>query len=216
MPSLLAIETTTDTCAVAVYSNQHVVIEHSIRRPRVHAEQLLPMAQEALTYAELRVRDLDGVAVSGGPGSYTGLRIGISTAKGLAFSHDLALIAVPSMDAMAHACSPFVPIGAPVMIARNARKDELYIALYKKTGAASFESLHAPRAVLHEALLTELTELVPHQETLAVAGEGANAVDTIMASQDDLHIQAIPAYSVAPTARAIALLGAILLREATI
>ena len=208
MPSLLAIETTTDICSVAVYVEDYVVIETSTSKPRAHAEKLIPLTQQVLAYAEMHVSALNGIVVSGGPGSYTGLRIGVSTAKGLAFAHNLELIAIPSMDAMAYACSAFIPIDSHVLITRNARKDELYLALYKKTAPQNFELLVSPRAVLHKELLDELPEMLPNGGALQVAGEGSETVKKIIASHELLQIHTIPSCSVMPSASIIASIGA--------
>ena len=208
VPSLLAIETATNTCSVAVYKEQHVIIETSIRRPRVHAEQLIPITQEVLKYAELQVHNLDAIVISGGPGSYTGLRIGVSTAKGLAFSAHKPLIAVPSLDAMAYACLPHIPPKSHIIITRNARKDELYIAMYKKSSDRQTESMTPPQAVLHSELKAELNSIAPPGEPIYVAGEGTDSVLRLMESQNKIEIISIPMYSVSPSARAVALLGA--------
>ena len=208
MPSLLAIETTTDICSVAIYDGEHVVIEKSISKPRAHAEKLIPLTQEVLAYVNMPVRALDGVVVSGGPGSYTGLRIGVSTAKGLAYAYNLDLIAIPSLEAMAHLCSAFIPVDSHVLITRNARKDELYLALYKKAGPQDFELLVSPRAVQHEELPEEIYGMVPDEGPVPVAGEGAETVLKIMATQQTLDMHAIPTYSVVPSAGVIASLGA--------
>src|SRR5690554_576977 len=99
--NLLAIETATNVCSVAVAQSGRLRAEISLSRPRAHAEHLVPMIQDALRYADVRADQLQVVAVSSGPGSYTGLRIGVSTAKGLAEAVEAALVGVPTLMGLA-------------------------------------------------------------------------------------------------------------------
>ncbi|MEM8485744.1 MAG: tRNA (adenosine(37)-N6)-threonylcarbamoyltransferase complex dimerization subunit type 1 TsaB [Bacteroidota bacterium] len=131
MTHYLAIETATDVCSVAVLSGDIVVFEHTLTARRSHSEHLVVMIQQALTYAGIKVKDLSGIAVSKGPGSYTGLRIGVSVAKGLAFSHNISLIGVPSLDALATGALPCAEPGAPIIAAFNSRRNEVYLGLFE-------------------------------------------------------------------------------------
>ncbi len=129
--SLLAIETATDVCSVALMQGDHVTVELALTRPRAHAENLTPMIREALRYGEVDSRDLDAVAVSSGPGSYTGLRIGVSTAKGLALAADARLVAVPSLEALAASVAPLAAPGEAVCALFKARRHEVYAAVFR-------------------------------------------------------------------------------------
>ncbi len=97
---LLAIETATEICSVAYQVNGSVegLVEKAI--PRQHAEQLPVFYRELVDNSGLKLPELDGIAISIGPGSFTGLRIGLSFAKGLAFGHGLPLIPVPTLQAL--------------------------------------------------------------------------------------------------------------------
>lgn len=98
---LLAIETATDICSVAFVQNNTVLSEVNIYEPRRHAELLAPAIEDQSKRHSIQFSDLDAVAVSIGPGSFTGLRIGLSIAKGLIFGTDIQLIAVPTLLASA-------------------------------------------------------------------------------------------------------------------
>ncbi|HVW96996.1 MAG TPA: tRNA (adenosine(37)-N6)-threonylcarbamoyltransferase complex dimerization subunit type 1 TsaB [Mucilaginibacter sp.] len=100
MSLILQIETATPVCSVALAKNGAVIAERSISGRNPHAEAITGFIDEIIAEAEIKIGDIDAVAVSCGPGSYTGLRIGISTAKGLCFALDKPLIAVETLEAM--------------------------------------------------------------------------------------------------------------------
>lgn len=134
MPTtLLALETATDVCSVALLRDGTVTAQASLHQPRVHAEQLVPLTDNLLDRAAVDRAELDAIAVSMGPGSYTGLRIGVSTAKGLAMALDAALIGVPTLEAMAASVHPFAADGDVACALLDARRDEVYAAAYAVT-----------------------------------------------------------------------------------
>ncbi len=141
---LLGIETATPVCGVALGREDAILVERSLNVGTHHVERLLPMVRDALAEAGLGLRDLDGIAVSIGPGSFTGLRIGLSTAKSLCWSAGLPLVAVPTLEAMA---AQFPYAACPVCPALDARKKEVYAALYD-TSSGEPGVLTAPAAVL--------------------------------------------------------------------
>ncbi len=98
--SFLAVETAYDVCGVALVSNAGLEALEEQVSPRRHNEILAPMVQRLLAKAGCQISDLDGIALSIGPGSYTGLRVGMSYIKGLAFAHDLPVIPVPTLPAL--------------------------------------------------------------------------------------------------------------------
>ena len=106
MALLLAIETTTTNCSVAVFDNSVLIKckEHNSKKYS-HAEQLTLFLKEVLNKSNININAIDGIILSKGPGSYTGLRIGTSTAKGLCYSLDIPLISVSTLKAMAFAMS---------------------------------------------------------------------------------------------------------------
>lgn len=99
---ILQIETATPVCSVAVSKNGETVVLVEAEAPNIHASHLTLFVAQALEKAALTLNDLCAVAVSMGPGSYTGLRIGVSTAKGLCYALDVPLIAVNTLEAMVH------------------------------------------------------------------------------------------------------------------
>ncbi len=99
---ILQIETATASCSVALARDGIVLGCRQINERNIHAEVITLFIDELISTAALKYTDLDAIAVSCGPGSYTGLRIGVSTAKGLCFALDKALIAIETLEAMAY------------------------------------------------------------------------------------------------------------------
>ncbi|HTY10715.1 MAG TPA: tRNA (adenosine(37)-N6)-threonylcarbamoyltransferase complex dimerization subunit type 1 TsaB [Bacteroidota bacterium] len=130
---IIAIETATDVCGTALVHNGAVVAQRTIREKNVHSERLLPMVDELLREASVALTDLDAICISIGPGSFTGLRIGLSTAKGLAVASSTPVVAVPTLDALAYeyfrnAPHPASGIVAPLI---DAKRDEAFYSFYE-------------------------------------------------------------------------------------
>lgn len=153
---LLAVESSTLTGAVALLEGDTVVAESRLNIAVTHSERLLTAVDHLLAGARWRLPDLDGLAVAVGPGSFTGLRIGVSTMKSLAFATGKPLVGVPTLDALAWT----LPFAAhPVCPILDARKGEVYTALYR-TEAGRLERLWEPRALAAGDLADELRSAV--------------------------------------------------------
>lgn len=129
---ILSIETATNVCSVAVSENEDVIFEKINTEGPSHAALLGVFVQEALAFLKDTNRRLDAVAVSSGPGSYTGLRIGVSEAKGLCYGLDIPLIAVDTLKVMAmtallHADMPADALLCPMI---DARRMEVYAEIF--------------------------------------------------------------------------------------
>ncbi len=132
MPNIIHIETSTDVCSVALSSDGIVKFHRENYEGQSHATLLAGYVQDALSYARLNALPLHAIAVSGGPGSYTGLRIGVSEAKGLCFGMNLPLIAVGTLEllcctAMFRPDTDFDALICPMI---DARRMEVYAAVY--------------------------------------------------------------------------------------
>jgi tRNA threonylcarbamoyladenosine biosynthesis protein TsaB len=136
MAKILSLETSGTILSVALADNGTVVADRVCREPRMQAALTAPLVKEVLDAAGLRAQDLDAVCVSKGPGSYTGLRVGTSTAKGICFGAGVPLIAVSTLDILAS--SPVIPdlIGDLTAIVPmiDARRMEVYTAVYSPAG----------------------------------------------------------------------------------
>ena len=133
---ILHIETTTNVCSIALSEGSACIFSKSNDDGMNHAKLLSPFIAEAFDFAKTRNKKIDAIAVSSGPGSYTGLRIGVSTAKGLCYGLDIPLIAVSTLEIMAvQAISKFdgneSTLFCPMI---DARRMEVYTAIYNSKG----------------------------------------------------------------------------------
>ncbi len=129
MALILNIETSTKNCSVSIANKGEVVAFKELNDINYsHAEKLHPFILDAIREANVAIEDLNAVAVSKGPGSYTGLRIGVSSAKGLCFSQNIPLISVDTLRSLAHAIS--VEEGALIIPMLDARRMEVYSSVY--------------------------------------------------------------------------------------
>lgn len=136
MATILCIETSTDVCSVAVAQDNHVIFRNEDFNGPSHAVQCGLFVDEALSFAESHAIPLDAVAVSEGPGSYTGLRIGVSMAKGVAYGRNVPLLAIPTLQLL---CVPVllyheeIPENSLLVPMIDARRMEVYSAIYDRS-----------------------------------------------------------------------------------
>ena len=134
MARILLIETSTSVLSVALAIDGTVVAERICREPRMQASLTAPLVKEVLDEAGLKAADCDAVAVSSGPGSYTGLRVGVSTAKGLAFGAGKPLIAVGTLDILVDGVMAGTDRPSFIVPMIDARRMEVYTAVYSAEG----------------------------------------------------------------------------------
>ena len=166
---VLAMESSAITASVAVCNEEQVLGEYTLCNGNTHSETLLPMAESLLNFLGLTVNDVDLFAVSAGPGSFTGVRIGVATVKGLAFGSGKPCIGVSTLEALARRYQ--IPDGliCPVM---NARRKQVYTALFRA------EKGQLTRLMEDSAIsVEELDErLNTYQEPVVFVGDGYDLV----------------------------------------
>ena len=136
MSLILLIETATTICSVAIAKNRQVIAYKEIDQRNIHAEVVTLFIEELLKKAGAVYKEIDAIAVSSGPGSYTGLRIGVSTAKGLCFALDKPLIAVDTLAAMANGLLAANNFDDHVLLCPmiDARRMEVYTGIFDIKG----------------------------------------------------------------------------------
>lgn len=152
---ILAIETATMCGSVAVVADDGVIAEYSLQNSRTHSQRLLAGIEWLMAEAGLGWANIDGVAVSSGPGSFTGLRIGFSTAKGLVLAADKPLLAVSTLEALASQFSYSHRLICPVL---DARKHEVYTAFFRAATDGTCRRLSDYMAVSPAKLAGLITE----------------------------------------------------------
>ena len=179
MARILSIETSTSICSVAIHEQGELIALAEIKEPGAHAEKLLLLVDELFEKAGLSFADLDAVAVSQGPGSYTGLRIGVSTAKGIAYALEIPLIGINTLQAMA--ASQSVAPGDYVVAVLDARRKEVYT----QTFGDSLQELSPIEAVvLEEGVFASILE----KGRVYFVGDGVEKVKEEVKSANALFI----------------------------
>lgn len=159
---ILGIETASCAGGAALVEDTRIIAEHYSIAPMTHAERLLPVIDTLLRDCGANINDVDLIAVSIGPGSFTGLRIGMATAKGLAFSARKPIVGVPTLDAFVQL---HVPSPTRIMPILDARKGEVFIALYDGDGRKLTSEVNLKPDILAKNMKEE--------SALLIIGDGA-------------------------------------------
>jgi tRNA threonylcarbamoyladenosine biosynthesis protein TsaB len=198
---LLAVETSTLTGAVALLQAGSAVAESRVNVAVTHGERLMAAIDGVLRNARWELGDVDAFAVALGPGSFTGLRIGVSTVKSLAFATAKPVVGVPTLDALAWTL-PFCAY--PVCPVLDAKKDEVYTALYR-TLEGQLELLEAPRAVAPTTLAEELRATT--EGPIVFLGDGVGPFAPILSEILGTRARLTPAGLRLPSAVTVGELG---------
>jgi tRNA threonylcarbamoyladenosine biosynthesis protein TsaB len=213
---ILAVDTATQSCSVAVSDNKMVLAEKTIQNGRTHSVHLLDMIDSVMEEAGLSVSELEGFAVTVGPGSFTGLRIGISTIKGLAMATKKPVVGISSLDVLANQCLQNDFLICPLI---DARKKEVYHARYryaegrldKMSPEASSSPVDAVKDIQTPCILvgsgarlyrkilkTELSQMAHFaekgQNTIQASTVAFVSLDRFRAQKTDDVVQLVPHY----------------------
>lgn len=197
---ILSIDSSTPVAGIAVADGNQLLGEIMLNTKNTHSEKLMPLVQQLLQELQLTVQDLDAIAVTQGPGSFTGLRIGMATAKGLVQGAGKQLIAVPTLDCLAQNLLHYPGIICPIM---NAQKKQVYTALYR--GADKLERLSDYQAIEAEKLAQQLQEL---NEDVWFVGDGVAAFADVFTTALGARCHFADGNLVLPRAGALAMLAA--------
>jgi len=161
---ILGIDSSSLVASVAVVTDDVLTAEYTVNFKKTHSQTLLPMIDEVASMLELDLNEIDGIAVSGGPGSFTGLRIGTATAKGLGLALKKPLIHVPTVDAMACNLWGSNALICPIM---DARRNQVYTGLYH-----CFRQLEVVKEQCAMDMKELAEELNTRGETVIFLGDG--------------------------------------------
>ena len=172
--NILAVDTASNSCSVAVVSEQKVLSEISVVTRETHSKHLMGMIESAVLRSGIPKHELDGYAVTQGPGSFTGLRIGISTLRGFSEATGKPIVGVSSLDALA---ASFFFSAIPVCTMLDARRGEVYFAWY------SFEDGTMKRETA-EDVAPPASVLFNRNGPCLFVGDGSEAYREIIAGQN--------------------------------
>lgn len=165
---ILALESSAKSASVAVSKDGALLAQSFQNSGLTHSCTLLPMAEDLLKNAGLKISDIDAVAVARGPGSFTGIRIGVSAAKGLCWGADKPGIGVSTLEAMAWN-GEYAPEGSIICCAMDARRNQVYNALFTFENGST-KRLSEDRAISLADLANELKDI---ESDIVVVGDGA-------------------------------------------
>jgi tRNA threonylcarbamoyladenosine biosynthesis protein TsaB len=163
MPNLLLIESSNEICSVALSQEKSIIQEKYINKPNSHSVYLAPFVNEVLNNATMSINELDGVVISDGPGSYTGLRIGSSLAKGICLGAGIPLMAVSTLKGLAKKALNDYPSVDQAIALVDARRSDAYIGVYNQQ----------LKLIIKEQFITINSELKIEKSNAVVVGSGA-------------------------------------------
>lgn len=194
---ILSIDTSTRGCSVAVHADGQLLAAYELLTERMSSSVLTIMMKNAVEHAGCRLSQLDAVAVAKGPGSYTGLRVSVSTAKGLCYALDKPLIGVETLAAMAAQLTPFYPENHLFCPMIDARRMEVFAAFFD----TNLEKVQPTQAIiLAENSFAELLEKHP----IVFFGDGAAKSRVLLGQQPNAHF---PNQPIEPSARTVGALA---------
>lgn len=150
---ILAVEAAANVCSVALIEDDNLLGELTVNNKKTHSQVLMPMLESLLLQCTTAFEDVDALAVSAGPGSFTGLRIGVSSVKGLAYAKNKPIYGVSTLEAMAYRLPLCADVIVPIM---DARRGQVYCAAYAWENG-ELQTVLAPTAMAIEALCAVLS-----------------------------------------------------------
>lgn len=205
---ILGIESASLVASVAIVTDDVITAEYTVNLKKTHSQTLLPMIDEIVKMLEMPLESIDAIAVSGGPGSFTGLRIGSATAKGLGLALGKPLIHVPTMDAMGYCLYGASALICPML---DARRQQVYTGLYRYE--EKFEIVKEQYITDIHALIAELNE---RGERVIFLGDGVPVNRAVIEEEMKVPYSFAPAQASRQRASAVAALGAVYLAEGKI
>lgn len=202
---ILGIESSSLVASVAIVEDGITMAEYTVNFKKTHSQTLLPMIDEMVNLLGIELSTLDAIAVSGGPGSFTGLRIGSATAKGLGLALDKPLIHVPTLDAMAYGIYGSSDIICPIM---DARRNQVYTGLYRFE--RDFTVIMEQDALDMGDLAQKLNSM---GERVIFLGDGVPVYQNLIEEKLTIPFDFAPAHLNRQRAASVAALGAVYFAE---
>lgn len=197
---ILGIDSSGLVASVAVVSGETVVAEFTVNNKKTHSQTLLPMVEQVVRFAGVDLGEMDAVAVAAGPGSFTGLRIGAATVKGIGMVLDKPVVPVPTLEGLAYQMAESDGIICPIL---DARRNQVYTGIYRICGG-ELETLECQAAMDIRELLGKLGE---YKETIHFLGDGVPVFQSVIRDEFDGCVSFAPAHLSRQRAAALAVLG---------
>lgn len=212
MMKILALDSSGLVASVAVMEEETLLAEYTVNYKKTHSQTLLPMLNEAAKMIDLDLQSIDAIAVAGGPGSFTGLRIGSATAKGLGLALNKPIVSVPTVDALAWNLYGSSYVICPMM---DARRNQVYTGIYRfvcESGCREMEfvTIQEQYPAALEEIAAKLNEL---GESVMLLGDGIPVYKEQLEQLLTVPYQFAPAHMSRQRASAVAALGMRYIKE---
>ena len=196
---IIGIESASLTASAAILDENSLIAEYTMNYKLTHSQTLLPMIAEIVERTALDWEEVSAIAVSGGPGSFTGLRIGVATAKGLGLARKIPVVHVPTLDAMAYSFCGYEGLVCPML---DARRGQVFTGLYRVKD--SFEVVKESQAADLKEWLQMLNEM---GEPVMLLGDGTAAGVAVIRECLTIPYRIAPAHLNTARAASVAALG---------
>lgn len=203
---ILGLDSSGIVASVAVIEDETLIAEYTVNYKKTHSQTLLPMLDEVAKMTELDLSSLDAIAVAGGPGSFTGLRIGSATAKGLGLALEKPLISVPTVEALAFNLYDTEGLICPVM---DARRNQVYTGIYFFENH-KLQVLENQMAISIDQLLEKLKG---YQKRVTFLGDGVPVFRELIEEKAEFPCTFAPAHINRQRGAAVAALGLVYYQE---
>ena len=203
---ILALDSSGIVASVAVIEDDTLLAEYTVNYKKTHSQTLLPMLDEIAKMTELDLNSIDAIAVAAGPGSFTGLRIGSATAKGLGLALKKPLIAIPTVEGLAYNLYDISGLICPIM---DARRKQVYTGIYRFTDH-QLKVVEDQMAVPMETVIEKLNQ---YGEAVTFLGDGVPVFHELIAEKMTVPYSFAPAHVNKQRAAAVAVLGEIYYRQ---
>ena len=206
---ILALDSSGLVASVAVAEDDNLIAEYTVNYKKTHSKTLLPMLDEIAKMTELDLNTIDAIAVAAGPGSFTGLRIGSATAKGLGLALKKPLIPIPTVEGLAYNLYGTKALICPLM---DARRNQVYTGIYEFSGE-NFKKVEDQMAVPIEEIIRKLNET---GREVIFLGDGVSVYKKVIEQQCSIPYSFAPAHVNKQRAGALAALAQQYFREGKI
>ena len=197
---ILALDSSGLVASVAIVTEEALLAEYTVNYKKTHSQTLLPMLNEIVTMLELNLTEVDAIAVAAGPGSFTGLRIGSATAKGLGLALNKPLISIPTLDSLAYNLFGTDKLICPLM---DARRNQVYTGIYEFNNGY-FEIMKEQIALSVEEIVDEINQI---GREVIYLGDGTSVYKDILNERTRVSFQYAPAHLNKQRAGAVGMLG---------
>ena len=203
---ILGLDSSGIVASVAIVEDDVLIAEYTVNYKKTHSQTLLPMLDEIAKMTELDLNSIDAIAVAAGAGSFTGLRIGSATAKGLGLALKKPLIAIPTVEGLAYNLYDISGLICPIM---DARRKQVYTGIYRFTDH-QLKVVEDQMAVPMETVIEKLNQ---YGEAVTFLGDGVSVFHELIAEKMTVPYSFAPAHVNKQRAAAVAALGEIYYRQ---